>query len=134
MAEPFTNQQIIELLFEIAPQFQTTDPVKLAQINLLIDALDCMVNRNLLGCCALLAFANLLAHYLTLQLNPVMGISNNISEGQLSIGYANTLTAGFLSGSPYGQAYNALIANFKSGGFVTNSFRGTWFIGEPCGC
>lgn len=133
MAEPLTNQQILDLLFVIAPQFYTTDPVKLASYNALIDALRCMVNENYLGCCALLAFANLLAHYLTLQLNPYMGISNSISEGQLSIGYANTLTSGFLTGTAYGQAYQSLVANVRIGAFVTNSHSGFW-IGPPCGC
>lgn len=79
------NSEIIALLFVIAPQFITTDPEKLAAINTLIDALRCMINEKALGCCAVLAFANLLAHYLTLQINPYIGISNSISEGQLSI-------------------------------------------------
>ena len=133
MAEPFTDQQILDLLFIIAPQFATDDPVKLAQYLALIEALRCMVNVNLLGCCALLAFANLLAHYLTLSLNPYMGISNSISEGQLSLGIANTLNTGFLSGTPYGQAYTSLIGNFKAGGFNTYPYRRFW-MGPPCGC
>lgn len=133
MAEPITNQMILDLLFIIAPQFYTVDPVKLAQYNALIDALRCMVNVDLLGCCALLAFANLLAHYLTMSLNPYMGISNSISEGQLSLGLANTLNSGFLSGSPYGQAYQQLIGNFKVGGFNTYPYKRFW-MGPPCGC
>lgn len=42
---PLTNQQIIDMLFIIAPQFVTDDPIKLAQYNSLIDALRCMVNE-----------------------------------------------------------------------------------------
>lgn len=133
MAEQITDQQILDLLFIIAPQFYTVDPVKIAQYEALIDALRCMVNINALGCCALLAFANLLAHYLTLQLNPLMGITNNISEGQLSLGIASTINSGFLSGTAYGQAYSQLIGNYKVGGFNTYSYRRFW-LGPPCGC
>lgn len=119
-----TNQEILNLLFAIAPQFATTDPVKLATYNTLIDALRCMINVTLLGCCAALAFANLLAHYLTLQLNPLVGITSNLTEGQLSIGLGSTVANGnFFFSTPYGQAYWQIVSKFKVGGFVTNAPR-----------
>lgn len=137
-----TNQQVIDLLFVIAPQFYTTDVTKLAGYNTLIDALRCMINCAALGCCALLAFANLLAHYLTMQNNPSMGITTNISEGQLSLGIAATVNAGFYQSSPYGQAYWSFVSRFKVGAYVTNSRHiGAWggvgfggWYGPSCGC
>lgn len=125
-----TNDQILALLFVIAPQFATDDPVKLAGYNALIDALRCMINENLLGCCALLAYANLLAHYLTLQLNPILGTSNSISEGQLSISMANTVNGNFFGSTPYGQAYLQIIGKYSVGAYVTNSRR-AWY-GPSC--
>lgn len=126
-----TNAEILALLFVIATQFATTDPTKLAGYNALIDALRCMINEQALGCCAVLAFANLLAHYLTLQNNGYLGITSSISEGQLSISLANTVgDNNFWGGSPYGQAYYQLIGQYRVGAYVTNSRRG--WIGPSC--
>lgn len=125
-----TNAEVLALLFVIAPQFATTDPVKLAGYNLLIDALRCMINERALACCTALAFANLLAHYLTLQGNAILGVTNSISEGQLSISMANSINAGFFSSTPYGQAYEQLTKNFTVGAYVTNSRGG--FYGPTC--
>ncbi len=126
-----TNEQVLALLFIIAPQFATTDPVKLAAYNALIDALRCMINEAALGCCAALAFANLLAHYLTLQANPSLGITSSISEGQLSLGFATTAASGaFFNSTAYGQAYQQLIGRFKMGAYITNTRRG--FYGPAC--
>ena len=132
MAGPdnISNDQILALLFIIAPQFKTDDPVILAGYNALIDALRCMINVKLLGCCAALAFANLLAHYLTLQTNPVLGTSNSISEGQLSISMANTVNGNFFGSTPYGQAYLQIIGKYRIGAYVTNSRR--YWYGPPC--
>ena len=131
-----TDQEIIDLLFIIAPQFVTTDPVKLAQYATLIEALRCMINVRLLGCCAALAFANLLAHYLSLQLNPALGLSTSLTEGQLSIGLASTVSTGsFYFSTPYGQAYWQLVSKFKVGAFVTNAGRfgiGSFGYGPSC--
>lgn len=127
-----TNEQILALLFVIAPQFATTDPVKLAGYNALIDALRCMINEKLLGCCAILAYANLLAHYLTLQLNPILGTSKSISEGQLSISMANTVNGNFFGSTPYGQAYLQIIGKYSIGAYVTNSRR-LWYGPSCCG-
>lgn len=132
-----TEAEILELLFAIAPQFVTTDPVKLATYTTLIEALRCMINVRLLGCCAALAFANLLAHYLSIQLNPLVGITSNLTEGQLSIGLGNTVASGnFFFSTPYGQAYWQIISKFKVGGFVTNAprfgFAFGGFYGPSC--
>ena len=126
-----TDDQILALLFIIAPQFATTDPVKIAAYKLLIDALRCMINESALGCCAVLAFANLLAHYLTIQINPNTGITTNLSEGQLSIGFGSTVNSGsFFYSTPYGQAYMQLIGRYKLGAYITNTRRG--FYGPTC--
>jgi hypothetical protein len=127
-----TNQQVIDLLFAIAPQFVTTDPVKLAGYNTLIDALRCLINENLLGCCAVLAFANLLAHYLTMQGNSLLGVAASLSEGQLSISLADTVKGAAWGSTPYGQAYWQLVGNVRLGAYVTNSRR-TWYGPTCCG-
>lgn len=125
-----SNAEILALLFIIAPQFQTTDPVKLAGYAALIAALSCMINTGALGCCATLAYANLLAHYLTLQTNPTLGVASNISEGQLSIGLATTVNGNFFGSTAYGQAYLQIIGKFKSAPYITNSRR--WNYGPQC--
>lgn len=128
-----TDAEILALLFIIAPQFSTTDPVKLAAYRNLIEALRCMINETALGCCAVLAFANLLAHYLTLQLNPNLGIVSNMTEGQLSIGYGTTVANGaFFNSTAYGQAYQQLIGRYKMGAYITNTRRG-WYGPACCG-
>ena len=126
-----TDDEILALLFAIAPQFATTDPVKIASYKVIIDSLRCMINEQALGCCAVLAFANLLAHYLTLTLNPNLGVTTSLSEGQLSIGLASTVGNGdFYNSTSYGQAYQQLIGRFKLGMYVTNAGRG--FNGVSC--
>lgn len=116
------NASVLALLFLIAPQFKTTDPIILAGYNVLIDSLRCMINEKALGCCATLAFANLLAHYLTISVNPLTGISTSLSEGQLSIGLASTVSNGdFFASTAYGQAYNSFIKSYRIGAYVTNT-------------
>ncbi len=128
-----TNEKIIELLFIIAPQFITDDPIILAQYEALIEALECMINVNVLGCCALLAYANLLAHYLTLQKNPGLGVATSLTEGQLSIGISPTTSSGnYFNASPYGQAYMQIVGKYRLGAYVTNSR--SFFNGPSCGC
>jgi hypothetical protein len=127
-----TNAEILALLFAIAPQFATTDPAKLAGYNSLIDALRCMINCQVLGCCAALAFANLLAHYLTMQGNQYLGVGTNISEGQLSLGLSATINANAFASTPYGQQYLNILAKFRVGALVTNV--GPRWYGPSCGC
>lgn len=129
-----TDAEILSLLFLIAPQFITTDPTKLAGYATLIEALRCMINESALGCCAALAFANLLAHYLTMSLNPTLGITTSLSEGQLSIGLGSTVANGdFFNSSPYGQAYQQLINRYKVGAYVTNTNQRGWYGPTCCG-
>lgn len=127
-----TNAEILAILFVIAPQFATTDPIILGSYNTLIDALRCMINCSLLGCCAELAFANLLAHYLTMQGNQYLGIGTNISEGQLSIGLSSTVNSNAFASTPYGQQYLNILSRFRVGAYVTNIARR--FYGPSCGC
>lgn len=131
-ASSITNDEVLALLFVIAPQLATTDPVKLASYNTLLDAIRCQINDRALGCCAVLALANLLAHYLSLASNPSLGLQTSISEGQLSIGLASTINSGFFSATAYGQAYLNLIGNYKVGAFVTGAGRGFGWYGPSC--
>lgn len=123
---------ILRILFEIAPQFITDDPVILARYTSLIESLRCMINERAFGCCGALAFANLLAHYLMMQLNPSMGITNSLSEGQLSISYASTVNSNFYMSSPYGQAYMQLLKNTVNTPLATGS-GGRWNGPACCG-
>ena len=119
-----SDASILALLFVIAPQLKTTDPIILAEYAVLIEALRCMINEKALGCCATLAFANLLAHYLTISINPSTGIATSLSEGQLSIGLASTVGSGsFFSSTAYGQAYNSFLKRYRIGAYVTGSSR-----------
>lgn len=127
-----TNAEILNLLFVIAPQFKTEDPEVLAGYATLIDALRCMINCRLLACCAVLAFANLLAHYLTIQVNPYLGVGTNLSEGQLSIGLAATINANAFASTPYGQQYLNILGKFKVGALVTNGLP-RWYGPACCG-
>lgn len=126
------DQDILNLLFIIAPQFQTTDPQKLLAYSTLLISLKCIVNCRLLGCCSTIILANMLAHYLILQNNPYMGIGTNISEGQLSIGLSSTVNGNFYESTPYGQAYLALIKNFRSTPYVSNSSLRGWHGPQCC--
>ena len=125
--------QILNLLFIIAPQFKTIDPIILAEYTILIESLRCMINEKALGCCATLAFANLLAHYLTVSINPQIGIATSLSEGSLSIGLSSTAGNGnFFFSTPYGQSYSNFLSRFKIGAYVTGS-RYANFLGGCCG-
>lgn len=127
-----TDDEIIALLFLIAPQFKTDDPEKIAGYKALLAALRCQVNFAILGCCYVLALANLLAHTLTLQGNPLIGTSNSISEGQLSISSSFNINAIGYNSTSYGQAFDSLISKYKIGAYVASSRRR--FYGPICGC
>lgn len=127
-----TNAEVLALLFAIAPQLATTDPVKLAQYNVILDSIRCLVNEKALGCCAALALANLLAHFIVMSNNPSLGITTSLTEGQLSIGLANTVGGSAYSATIYGQTYQMLIGKYKVGALVING-GGGWY-GPPCRC
>lgn len=141
--ETFTNEQIIQMLFVIAPQFITDDPEVLARYNLLIDALRCMVSPAAFKCCGLIAFANLVAHYLSLGQIPYAGAATSMTEGDLSIGFSsNTGSTDFYGRTVYGQAYASMLANLRLGPFVASGYvrypgvlaMGWGGLGPGCGC
>lgn len=116
-----SNSEIIAMLFAIAPQFATTDPVKLANYNLILDGvIRPQVNESILACNALLAYVYLLAHMLTLQTNPNLGVNSSLSEGDLSIGIAVTADSSILNSTPYGRSYKDLVKRTVVGTTVTN--------------
>ncbi len=133
-----SSSNVIASLFVYAPQFYTTDPDRLAYLNLLYDLVRCQVNAKFIGCCAVSAFALLMAHYLTLAANPNLGLLSNISEGDLSLGYnvASDMTA--LQMTPYGRSYLDLIKRSNIGSTVTNLPVGLGGVaqnpGLNCGC
>jgi len=115
-----SDNAVLDALFILAPQFATTDPTKLAQYVALIDLVRCQINARILSCCGVMVFAFLVAHYLTLQTNPNLGMASNMTEGQLSIGFNVSADMGFLLLTPYGRAYADLIKRTVVGSTVTN--------------
>ena len=117
---PIPNQKTLDTLFVIAPQFYTTDPVKLANYNTMIGLLRYQVNEELLSCGGVLAYVYLLAHWLQLQTSPQTGVANNLSEGELSIGLAISPDSSILNATQYGRLYKDLIKRTVIGSTVTN--------------
>lgn len=137
---PITNQQVIDVLFLIAPQFVTDDPAKLNSYYVLLDQLRCMFNQRLWCCGGALALANLLAHYLTIANNPSIGTLSSMSEGELSIGYSVSAGESFFNLTPYGKAFEMMRRQIKAGPIVTTGSLRTagtlaWgpFYGTPYG-
>ena len=115
-----SSNYILDTLFLLAPQFYSTDPLILGQYNSMIALLRCQVNEVILNCNAVMAYAFLLAHYLTLALQPTMGVASNLHEGQLQIGYNVNPEIDFLNLTPYGRAYKDLVKRTVVGSTVTN--------------
>lgn len=135
-----TNEEVIALLFLIAPQFITTNPDKLNSYAVLLDQLRCMYNNSLWCCGGALALAQLLAHYLTIAQTPTTGLVSSMSEGQLSISYAVTASEQFWYLTPYGKAFVTMRSQIKAGPLVARGstrIAGTlaWggFYGTPFG-
>jgi len=81
ISDPIPNQTIIDTLFVIAPQFYTTDPVKLSNYNTMIGLLRCQVNEQVLSCCGVLAYVYLLAHgSLHCKSKPMVVIASPVSK------------------------------------------------------
>lgn len=115
------NSVILQTLFIMAPQFVTSDTQTLANYNFIIDnVVRPQVNESFFGCNALLAYVFLLAAYLTLSLNPNLGVNTNLSEGDLSLGYAVNADSQFLTLTPYGRSYLDLVNRTGFGATVTN--------------
>lgn len=134
ISDPIPNQTIIDTLFVIAPQFYTTDPVKLANYNTMIGLLRCQVNEQVLSCCGVLTYVYLLAHWLQLQTNPQIGVASNLSEGDLSIGLAISPDSSILNATQYGRLYKDLIKRTVIGSTVTNLPPNFTVFNETCGC
>lgn len=128
--------KVLDALFVLAPQFITTDPDTLARYNATIALIKCQVNQRILSCCGVMAYALLLAHYLTLAVTPNMGVASNLTEGQLSIGYNVDAGIDFLNLTPYGRAYQDLINRTIIGSTVTNLpvALGGVITNAPVGC
>lgn len=129
-------QQVFDALFLLAPQFNTVDPVVLAQYENLYTLLLCQFNAQVMACCGVLALALLMAAYLSL--TPNLGVYSNMSEGQLSLGLNVNPDINFLLLSPYGRAWVDLVGRTVVGSTVTNipvSLGGV-FNNAPvtCGC
>jgi hypothetical protein len=132
-----SNQAILDALYAIAPQFADPDSDTLAIYNQLIALIRCQVNETFLACCGVLAYAYLLAHMLTLRNNPQLGVANNLSEGDLSIGLAIQANGSILDSTPYGKSYIDLVNRTTIGSTVTNlppNFGVTNYGSCGCGC
>lgn len=135
MASP-SNSEIINLLFCMAPQFETVDSDTLECYNAIIDALRCQVNAGIVSCCTTLAYVYLLAHALTLRSNAQTGVVSSMSEGDLSISFAVTATSAYLQSTPWGKAYEDLIKRTVFAPTVSNlpsNFNPLALYGS-CGC
>ena len=131
-----SNQQILDALFCLAPSFKTTDPDTLACYNMIIDMLWCQINWEAVSCCGIMIFVYLLAHTLTLRLNPLTGVATNLSEGDLSIGLAVSATSGILESTSYGKAYQDLLKRKIAPFTISNLPPGfnVWSGGCGWGC
>lgn len=117
MAAP-SNQDVIDTLFLIAPQFITDDPAKLNGYYLLLDQLRCMYNDSLWCCGGALALAQILAHYLSIASTPGIGTIASMTEGEQSISYAVSASDDFWSLSPYGKSFVAMRGMLISGPLI----------------
>lgn len=120
MGNCISIEAVIDALFLIAPQFYTTDEQKLEDYFALANLVKCQINCKILSCCGVMAFAFLLAHYLTLQTNPFLGVASDMKEGELSIGYNVGYDMDALLLTPYGRSYLDLIKRTVVGSTVTN--------------
>lgn len=121
--ENVSSATILATLFLVAPQFITTDPVKLAGYQSFINLLYCQVNQCILGCNSSLAFAFLLAHYLTIASQPngpFVGVYSDMKEGELSLGFNVAADMSALLLTPYGRSYVDLVKRTVVGSTVTN--------------
>lgn len=112
--------QAYNALILIAPQFATVNPVTLANYESLYTLITCQVNQCLLGCNSALIFAFLLAHYLTISLNPSLGVNGGMKEGELSIDFNVSPDMSSLNLTPYGRSYIDLVKRTVIGSTVTN--------------
>lgn len=112
--------QVLDTLFLIAPQFETTDPTQLDRYNKMISLVGCMVSDTVLSCCGAMAYALLVAHYLTMAQNTSAGTTNSMSEGDLSIQYNVSPDVSALNLTSFGRSYLDLIKRTVIGATVSN--------------
>lgn len=115
-----SSSNVINALFIYAPQFYTTDPTRLAYLETLYTLLSSQVNGQFLACNGVSVFAFLMAHYLTLAANPNLAILNNISEGDLALGYNVASDMNAMEMTPYGRSYLDIIKRTTVGSTVSN--------------
>lgn len=135
MASP-SNDEILNLLYCLAPQYANPDASTLECYNSIIEALRCQVNAGIIGCCTVFAYVYLLAHLLTLRGNANLGVVSSMTEGNLSISFAVSSDSEFLNSTPWGRAYEDLIKRTVFAPFVTNlppNFTPLALNGS-CGC
>lgn len=115
-----SSNAILDALFALIPSFYSTDPVVLARYNALIALIRCQFNERVLSCCGVMAYAFLLAHYITLGNNPNIGVYSDMTEGQLHLGFNVDPSVDVLNLTPWGRAYQDLIKRTVVGSTVTN--------------
>lgn len=137
-----TNQDIINALFLIAPQFKTEDVVELANLNALIDLMKCTICPDDFGKCYVLAFAYYLAHILLINQNAgTIGLATSLTEGGLSISFGVGGISG-LDSTIYGRQFLALRGTGRTKAFVVGGsicglypyFTPHMGSGYPSGC
>lgn len=115
-----SSSAILDALYALIPSYYTTDPVVLTRYNTLIALIRCQFNEQVLSCCGVMAYAFLLAHYLTLGDNPNIGVYSDMTEGQLHLGFNVAQDMNALNLTPWGRAYQDLIKRTVVGSTVTN--------------
>ena len=128
------NQAVIEALFCLAPQFKTEDTEVLACYNSILNLLWCEINWPVVACCGMLVIVYLLAHTLSIRINPAIGVINSLKEGELSIGYSIAAGGDVLNSTTYGQAYRDLIKRKVIGVTVSNLPCNFQVWNGPYGC
>lgn len=128
MATSVTNDQILNALYAVAPQFKTTDSDTLARYATLIGYLRCQVYETRLCCNAVLAYAYLLAAMLS-TLNSGTGVITDMQEGELTIKYAVSPTSSWLNATSYGRMYLDLVKRTVFAPFVTQGYYVSGTIG-----
>lgn len=127
-----SNNEILDLLFCMAPQFANPSAEDLECYNKILDSIRCMVNAGLFSCCSILAYVYLLAHFLTLRKSGDARVVSSMSEGGLSISFAVSQDSDFLDSTMFGKAYNDLIKKTVFAPFVTNTSKRFPFFRGCC--
>lgn len=113
---------IRDILFDIAPEFKTSDPAELARVDRIISYAATEINRNIWGNRADRGTALLAAHMLTVADRGGNGASGPVvkeAAGGRTIEYARTQPGAGLADpyatTGYGQEYKRLLALLDAG-------------------